>query len=428
MGGQLSKALGTSPSSFFPFYCLGDLPKEGDGDGTRKLFGNKEMRILMLGLDAAGKTSESSLAFFSSSPTPLSFSCPCTFLLPQVPSYFFPLAPNWRKPDTADGATSFPKAILYKLKLNQSVTTIPTVGFNVETVTYKNVKFNVWVRSPPFLFFLLLPLFALNPEEREGKLMDFGFLSLPSSFLFMLVYPLFPLPLPPQDVGGQDKIRPLWRHYYTGTQGLIFVIDSNDRDRIDEARGELERILSDREMRDCLLMVFANKQDLPGAMSPAEVTEKLGLHRMKERSWYVHPRYVSLPSSPSFYFFSSSFSFSFPSSSSFSPVHGLRHDRRRVIRRSSMVEPERQGDKIIGSPFPLPSPFPPPSLLSPSLPPSGPFSLGSSVIPRQVLTHSSSILHHPPSNAVFPPMSYCPTVPQSHQSHRSDLLLWIFRV
>lgn len=62
--------------------------------------------------------------------------------------------------------------ILYKLKLNQSVTTIPTVGFNVETVTYKNVKFNVW------------------------------------------------------DVGGQDKIRPLWRHYYTGTQGLVFVVDS----------------------------------------------------------------------------------------------------------------------------------------------------------------------------------------------------------
>jgi small GTP-binding protein len=63
--------------------------------------------------------------------------------------------------------TSNPAAILYKLKLNQSVTTIPTVGFNVETVTYKNVKFNVW------------------------------------------------------DVGGQDKIRPLWRHYYTGTQVSI---------------------------------------------------------------------------------------------------------------------------------------------------------------------------------------------------------------
>lgn len=47
-------------------------------------------------------------------------------------------------------------------------------------------------------------------------------------------------------------------------QGLIFVIDSQDRDRIDEARQELDRILADREMRDCLLMVFANKQDLEG--------------------------------------------------------------------------------------------------------------------------------------------------------------------
>jgi len=86
------------------------------------------------------------------------------------------------------------------------------VGFNVETVTYKNVKFNVW------------------------------------------------------DVGGQDKIRPLWRHYYTGTQGLVFVVDSQDRERVDEAKQELHRILSDREMKDCLLLVFANKQDLPGGM------------------------------------------------------------------------------------------------------------------------------------------------------------------
>ena len=110
------------------------------------------------------------------------------------------------------------------------------------------------------------------------------------------------------DVGGQDKIRPLWRHYYTGTQGLVFVVDSQDRERVDEAKQELHRILTDREMQECLLLVFANKQDLPGgalsssftsprypflylqAMSPAEVTEKLGLHRMRDRSWYVHPR------------------------------------------------------------------------------------------------------------------------------------------
>merc|ERR1740127_267223 len=133
----------------------------------------KEMRILMLGLDAAGKTT-----------------------------------------------------ILYKLKLGEVVTTIPTIGFNVETVEYKNINFSVW------------------------------------------------------DVGGQDKIRKLWRHYYENTQGLIFVVDSNDRDRIEDAREELTKILNEDEMRDAVLLVFANKQDLPNAMTAAEVTEKLGLHNM----------------------------------------------------------------------------------------------------------------------------------------------------
>ena len=128
-----------------------------------------------------------------------------------------------------------PPAILYKLKLNSDVTTIPTVGFNVETVTYKNVKFNVW------------------------------------------------------DVGGQDKIRPLWRHYFSGTQGLIFVIDSNDRARISEARAELHRIILDREMKEALLLVFANKQDIPGAMKPAEVQEELKLGQLKDKIWYVVP-------------------------------------------------------------------------------------------------------------------------------------------
>ena len=75
---------------------------------------------------------------------------------------------------------------------------------------------------------------------------------------------LFLLSLPfKQDVGGQDKIRPLWRHYYTGTQGLIFVVDCADRDRIDEARQELHRIINDREMKDAIILIFANKQDLP---------------------------------------------------------------------------------------------------------------------------------------------------------------------
>ncbi|KAA3476251.1 ADP-ribosylation factor 2 [Gossypium australe] len=104
-------------------------------------------------------------------------------------------------------------------------------GFNVETVEYKNVSFTVW------------------------------------------------------DVGGQDKIRPLWRHYFQNTQGLIFVVDSNDRERVSEARDELHRMLSEDELRDATLLVFANKQDLPNAMTVSEITDKLGLHSLRQRRW-----------------------------------------------------------------------------------------------------------------------------------------------
>merc|ERR1712196_132075 len=146
----------------------------------KSLLSKKEMRILMVGLDAAGKTT-----------------------------------------------------ILYKLKLGEIVTTIPTIGFNVETVEYKNISFTVW------------------------------------------------------DVGGQNKIRPLWKHYIQNTQGVIFVVDSNDRDRIGEARDELHRMLNEDELRDAVLLVFANKQDLPNAMSAAEITDKLGLHSLRQRHWFI---------------------------------------------------------------------------------------------------------------------------------------------
>jgi ADP-ribosylation factor protein 1 len=105
------------------------------------------------------------------------------------------------------------------------------------------------------------------------------------------------------DVGGQDKIRPLWRHYFQNTQAIIFVVDSNDRERCSEAREELQRMLNEDELRDALLLVFANKQDLPvslhelycelnvlliqyqNAMNAAEITDKLGLHSLRQRAW-----------------------------------------------------------------------------------------------------------------------------------------------
>lgn len=139
-----------------------------------------EMRILMVGLDGAGKTT-----------------------------------------------------ILYKFKLGEVVTTIPTIGFNVETVEYKNISFTMW------------------------------------------------------DVGGQSKIRPLWRHYYLGTNGLIYVVDSNDRERIEDAREELHKMLSEQEMADAVVLVLANKQDLPNALPAAEISEKLGLNCLRHRQWFI---------------------------------------------------------------------------------------------------------------------------------------------
>lgn len=86
---------------------------------------------------------------------------------------------------------------------------------------------------------------------------------------------------------------------FQNTQGIIFVVDSNDRERVVEAREELQRMLNEDELRDALLLVFANKQDLPNAMNAAEITDKLGLHGLKQRTWYIQVRlgfnYVNCP-------------------------------------------------------------------------------------------------------------------------------------
>ena len=65
-------------------------------------------------------------------------------------------------------------------------------------------------------------------------------------------------------------------------------MDSNDRERAVEARDELHRMLAEDELRDAVLLVFANKNDLPNAMNAAEITDKLGLHNMRNRNWYIH--------------------------------------------------------------------------------------------------------------------------------------------
>jgi len=144
------------------------------------LWSKKEIRILILGLDNAGKTT-----------------------------------------------------LLYRLKIGEVVTTIPTIGFNVESVTYKNLNFNVW------------------------------------------------------DLGGQTSIRPYWRCYYANTAAVIFVIDSTDIDRLGTASEELAAMLNEDELKDAALLVFANKQDQPGAKGAGEISEALKLGELRDRNWSI---------------------------------------------------------------------------------------------------------------------------------------------
>lgn len=124
--------------------------------------------------------------------------------------------------------------LLYKLKLNETITTVPTIGFNVETVRpVQHVSFTVW------------------------------------------------------DIGGQGKIRQLWRHYFLGSEGLLFIVDSQDDQRLWEAREALAWILQSDEMTGVPVVVLANKQDVPNAQTPTAIASGLGLAEVKDRRWFV---------------------------------------------------------------------------------------------------------------------------------------------
>jgi ADP-ribosylation factor-like protein 4 len=78
-------------------------------------------------------------------------------------------------------------------------------------------------------------------------------------------------------VGGQDKVRPLWRTYTKGAEAIIFVVDSSDRDSMDEAKMELAQIAKFPEVSRLPILVLANKQDLPGAIDGQELNKIFNL-------------------------------------------------------------------------------------------------------------------------------------------------------
>lgn len=148
------------------------------------------------------------------------------------------MANYWKKPSRIlllglDGAGK--TTLLYKLKLGETITTIPTIGFNVETFSYKNIEFTAW------------------------------------------------------DIGGQSKLRPLWRFYFQGADAIIYVVDAADQSRLDEAAEELHRVFEDDALRDCKLLVFANKQDHPSCASVHQLRDRLRLELVTKNASKIVP-------------------------------------------------------------------------------------------------------------------------------------------
>jgi ADP-ribosylation factor-like protein 1 len=88
-------------------------------------------------------------------------------------------------------------------------------------------------------------------------------------------------------LGGQTSIRPYWRCYYPNTDAIIFVVDSADSERMPVAKGELAAMLEEEDLKDAILLVFANKQDQKGAMNAQQISDALGLPEIRNRQWSI---------------------------------------------------------------------------------------------------------------------------------------------
>jgi small GTP-binding protein len=129
--------------------------------------------------------------------------------------------------------------ILYKLKMGEIVTTIPTIGFNVEEVKYKNLTFVIW------------------------------------------------------DIGGQDKIRKLWNYYFQGSMALIYVVDSSDQNRLEEASEELHKLLNEDELSNIPVLIYANKQDNPNSLNASQLADAFNMYQIKSHKWFIQPSCAS---------------------------------------------------------------------------------------------------------------------------------------
>jgi small GTP-binding protein len=122
-------------------------------------------------------------------------------------------------------------SILEKIKTNEIVETMPTIGFMVEVTTFENLKISYW------------------------------------------------------DLGGNHKIYPIYRHYFQSASALIFVIDATDRDsdHLDQMKELICKILKDDLLKDVIVLFFVNKQDGLNPMQMDDLVKFFNLDQMKHQ-------------------------------------------------------------------------------------------------------------------------------------------------
>ena len=123
--------------------------------------------------------------------------------------------------------------ILYRLSLGQLVKTTPTIGSNVEELTYNNVKFQAW------------------------------------------------------DLGGQESTRSVWDVYYMNTDAIVYVIDSIDDEYYEESKIQFHKMLNNPALKNATILIFANKQDLPGAKTVNKLIEDYEFDKIKSHIWHI---------------------------------------------------------------------------------------------------------------------------------------------
>lgn len=91
------------------------------------------------------------------------------------------------------------------------------------------------------------------------------------------------------DVGGQKSLRAYWKNYYEDTDGLVFVVDSCDKHRLQDCKRQLQEVLREERLLGATLLILANKQDVNNSLSSEEICQYLELDKIKSHHWKIFP-------------------------------------------------------------------------------------------------------------------------------------------